>query len=142
MTGKDVLEQAVSAWNRKDREAFVALASPEVTVTASGGIDLRGQGGMRQFYNTWSEACTDNVIRYYNVVADQDQLIGEATFTGTHTGVLHSPDGDIPPTGKRVSVDYVGAFRFSGSKIKSLRIYFDVMELMTQLGLAGAPAAV
>lgn len=142
MDGTEVLAQAVEAWNRRDKEAFAALASSDVTVMASGGIELRGLAGMRQFYDLWFEACPDNAIRYDNVVAQGGRVIGEANFTGTHSGVLRSPAGDIPPTGKRVSVDYVGALRVSNGKVNSLRIYFDVMDLMVQLGVAGVTASV
>lgn len=142
MNGKEVLERAVEAWNRRDKEAFVALGSPEVIVTASGGIELRGVGGMRQFYDLWFEACPDNQIHYRYIVTEGERVLGEANFTGTHSGVLHSPAGEIPPTGERVSVDYVGALRVANSKIVSLRVYFDVMDLMAQLGLAGAAARV
>ena len=142
MDGKQILEQAVSTWNRRDKEAFVALGSQDVIVTASGGIQLRGLAGMRQFYDLWMQACPDNQIRYDNVVLEGEHVMGEANFSGTHTGVLQSPTGAIPPTGKRVSIDYVGALRVSNSKIKTLRIYFDVMDLMVQLGVVGAPASV
>jgi predicted ester cyclase len=142
MTGKQLLDQAVEAWNRKDKEGFAALGSPDTTVKASGGVELRGLAGMRQFYDLWFEACPDNVIRYSNVVSEGDQVVGEATFTGTHTGILHAVAGDIPPTGKRVSIDYVGASRFSNGKFTSIRLYFDVMDFMGQLGLVGAPAKV
>jgi predicted ester cyclase len=141
LTTKQLLERAVEAWNTKDEAAFVALGSPEVTITASGGIELRGLEGLRQYYSVWRVACPDNVIRYHNMVSEGDRVIGEATFTGTHTGVLHHPAGEIPPTGRRVSADFVGSFRTSNEKFTSLRIYFDVLDLMTQLGVASAPAA-
>jgi predicted ester cyclase len=141
LTPKQLLERAVEAWNTKDEAAFVALGSPEVTITASGGIELRGLEGLREYYSVWRVACPDNVIRYHNMVSEGDRVIGEATFTGTHAGVLHHPAGEIPPTGRRVSADFVGSFRTSNEKFTSLRIYFDVLDLMTQLGLAPAPAA-
>jgi predicted ester cyclase len=141
LTPKQLLERAVEAWNTKDEAAFVALGSPEVTIAASGGIELRGLEGLREYYSVWRVACPDNIIRYHNVVSEGDRVIGEATFTGTHTGVLHHPAGEIPPTGRRVSADFVGSFRTSNEKFTSLRIYFDVLDLMTQLGLAPAPAA-
>jgi predicted ester cyclase len=141
LSPKQLLERAVEAWNTKDEAAFVALGSPEVTITASGGIELRGLEGLRQYYSVWRVACPDNVIRYHNMASEGDRVIGEATFTGTHTGVLHHPAGEIPPTGRRVSADFVGSFRTSNEKFTSLRIYFDVLDLMTQLGLAPAPAA-
>jgi predicted ester cyclase len=134
---KSLLERAVEAWNGKDEAAFVALGSDAMTITASGGIELRGLEGLRQYYSLWRVACPDNVIRYHSMVSEGSRVIGEATFTGTHTGVLHHPAGEIPPTGRRVSADFVGSFGTSNDKFTSLRIYFDVMDLMIQLGLVG-----
>jgi steroid delta-isomerase-like uncharacterized protein len=141
LNAKQVLERAVDAWNRKDLDGVVALARPEAKITSAGGIELHGLEGIRQYYVLWRTACPDNIVQYRNVVAEDDRLIGEATFTGTHTGILHHPAGEIPPTGKRLSIDYVGAFRMVDGKIASLRIYFDVMELMQQLGLVPQPAS-
>lgn len=140
MTPKEVLEKAVSTWNAKDEQGFTSLASTDIRIVGSGGLELQGLGGMRQFYQLWRGAFSDNVIRYHNVVDSAEQVIGEATFTGTHTETLAAPTGEIPPTNRRVSVDYVGALNVSGGKITSMRIYFDVLDLMAQLGLVGAPA--
>jgi predicted ester cyclase len=62
-------------------------------------------------------------IRPRAIVAEADRAIGEATFTCTHHGPLHSPAGDIPATGKRVNADFVAAYRTAGGKVTSLRIY-------------------
>lgn len=140
MNGKQVLEIAVDAWNRKDVDGFVSLAAPDAKVSAAGGLELHGPDGMRQFYLLWLTACPDNILRYRNIVGEDDRVIGEGTFTGTHTGVLHQPAGDIAPTGRRVSADYVAAFRMADGKIASMRVYFDVMDLLQQLGLVPQPA--
>jgi len=50
---KRVVGQAINAWNDRDAEGFVALASPDVQIVASGGVDLRGLEGMRQYYWLW-----------------------------------------------------------------------------------------
>jgi len=62
---------------------------------------------------------------------------------GTHTGPLRSPDGvEILPTGKRFDFPFVGIFHVEGGKIRSIRIYYDQLELLTQLGLIpGATSA-
>ncbi len=44
---------------------------------------------------------------------------------------------DIPPTGRRLNVDFVGALRTADRKFASFRVYFNVLDLMTQLGLMG-----
>ncbi len=137
---KRVVEQAINAWNDRDAEGFVALASPDVQIVASGGVDLRGLEGMRQYYWLWRTACPDNALTYHSIVGDGDRAMGEATFTGTHDGPLHHPAGDVPATGRRLNADFVAAYRTAGGKVKSIRVYFDTLDLMTQLGLAGEPA--
>jgi predicted ester cyclase len=139
-SAKAVLEKAVKLWNAGDEAGVLALGSPEVELTASGGLDFHGLDGLQQWYRLWDEACPDRVIRYHNVVGDEDQVIGEGTFTGTHTGVLHLPTGDVPPTGRRLKSDFVAVIRVSQDRITYMRHYLDVMDLMIQLGLIPAPA--
>lgn len=140
MSAKQVLEQAVEAFNAKDEEKFVAMASPDVELPSPGGINLRGIDGFRQWFRLWTEAFPDRQVRYHNIVGDENQAIGEGTFTGSHTGVMRLPTGDVPPTGRSVTLDYAAVQRVSNGKITYLRHYLDVMELMTQLGLVGAEA--
>ena len=142
LTANQVLDRSVEAWNTSDEAGVLALAAPDVELRAPAGLDFRGVEGFRQWYRLWAEACPDRTVRYHNVVGDGRQAIGEGTFTGTHTGVLRLPSGDVPPTGKHVKADYVAVLRATGGKITYLRHYFDVMDLMIQLGLVGAEAKV
>lgn len=139
-TAKEVFDEAVRAWNANDEARLLALVSPDVELTSSGGLNYRGIDGFRQWYELWAEACPDRIIRYHNVVGEGDQLIGEGTFTGTHTGILHLPTAEVAPTGRHLTADYVAVVRVSNGKLNYLRHYFDVMDLMTQLGLVGAEA--
>jgi predicted ester cyclase len=54
--------------------------------------------------------------------------------------VMRLPNGDVPPTGKSLTIDCVAVQRLSYGKITYLRHYLDVMDLMTQLGPVGAEA--
>jgi predicted ester cyclase len=140
MSAKQVLEQAVDALNAKDEERFVAQSAPNIELPAPGGLNFRGQDGFRQWFRLWTQAFPDCKVRYHNFEGDADQVIGEGTFKGTHTGVLRLPTGDVPPTGKQATLDFVAVVRVSNGKITYLRHYLDTMELMTQLGLVGAEA--
>lgn len=139
-TAKSVLERAVEAWNAGDEAAFVAIGDPGAELSSPGGLDFHGAAGVRAWYRLWKEACPDRIVRYTNLVGDEDQVIGEGTFTGTHTGTLHLPTGDVPPTGKRVQADFVAVVKTSNDRITHMRHYFDLMDFMAQLGLLGAPA--
>jgi ketosteroid isomerase-like protein len=70
-----------------------------------------------------------------------DVAVEEATYTATHDGVLRSPTGDVPPTGRSVSVDYIQVLRFRGGKHCSFNLMFDRLLMLEQLGLIPAPAS-
>jgi hypothetical protein len=44
----------------------------------------------------------------------------------------------VPPTRRRVSLSGATVARFFGSQIRELRQYWDVLDLLEQLGLAPA----
>lgn len=142
LTPKEVFDKTVVAFNEGDIDAALALASPAIELTAPGGLDFSGKEGLRQWFQLWSDACPDRRVRYHNVITQGDQVIGEGTFTGTHTGVLHLPTGDVPATGRHVSADYAAVVRVDDQEITYMRHYMDLMGLMIQLGLVGAEAKV
>jgi hypothetical protein len=57
-------------------------------------------------------------------------------FEGTHTATLNAPGGSIPATGRRITVPFVSVLGVAGDRFTSIAVYFDQMELLTQLGLA------
>ena len=60
----------------------------------------------------------------------------QARYTGTHTGTWRNPDGaEVPATGKTLDFPFVGVFRVDNGKISAIRIFFDQIEVFTQLGL-------
>jgi ketosteroid isomerase-like protein len=64
-----------------------------------------------------------------------DVAVEEGTFTGTHDGALHSPAGDIPPTGRPVAVDYVHVLHIRGGKHVSFNLMYDRLLMLEQLDL-------
>jgi hypothetical protein len=51
-------------------------------------------------------------------------------FTGTHTG----SGGPVPPTGRRVSSDYVYVMEFDGGKISHMTKIWNAGWAMKELG--------
>ena len=139
-SARSLLDRAVAAWNDKDEARFIGLGTADIELVSSGAPDARGVDAFRMWYSMWTEAFPDRIVRYTNVVGDDDQVIGEGIFTGTHTGTLHLPTGDVPATGRAVKVSYVAVMKAYGGKISYLRPYLDVMDFMVQLGLVPSPA--
>jgi ketosteroid isomerase-like protein len=70
-----------------------------------------------------------------------DVAVEEGTFSGTHNGVLHTPTGEIPSTGRAVSIEYIHVLRFRDGKHASFNLAFDRLQMLEQLGLIPAPVA-
>jgi ketosteroid isomerase-like protein len=47
---------------------------------------------------------------------------------------------EIPATGKSLDFRFSAIFQVENGKITSIRLYYDQLEILTQLGLAPAPA--
>lgn len=140
---RDLLDHSILAWNQHDRSAWAADFSNSAELSGPGGIKGSGPELVAMFYSTWQDAFPDNQIRAVTIAEDGPTCVLEAVFEGTHTAPLNAPGGGgpIPPTGKRVSIPYVIVDRVEGGKFTRLALYFDLADLMTQLGLMPAPAA-
>jgi predicted ester cyclase len=103
-------------------------------------MELHGRDGAREFYRMWNEAMPDNEVTIERRHACGSVVVEQGVFSGTHTGNLATPDGQvIPATGRSASVPYVEVFDMENDQVASTRLYFDQVELLVQLGLMPAP---
>ena len=138
---RELSKRATEAFNAHDSKAIEALVHDDVTVTAPGGMVERGKAAATAFNENWWTAFPDARTEVRTLRVDGNTAVIEGTFTGTHTGVFHTPMGDIPPTGKSVHGEFVSIDTLRDDKFSAQRLYFDRMELMEQLGLVPSGAA-
>jgi steroid delta-isomerase-like uncharacterized protein len=103
------------------------------------GMILRGPEGLKQFLLGFSTAFPDSSIEVTNVFATEESAVVEGILRGTHTGVLHSPAGDIPPTGQKVELHACEVFQLRNRKMVRHTSYYDALGFMQQLGLIPMP---
>lgn len=134
-------------WNTRDFDHLASLvaAQGEIVIVGS-GTHFRGPEGSKEFSRMWADGFPDGQVKIDKVIAAGDEVVVEFTGTGTHSGTLKAPAGEVPPTGRSVTLQLCDVIRFRDGKIQSLRTYFDSGSLLTQLGVmpeaarAGAPA--
>lgn len=125
----------LEAFNAHDIEAHLANESADIEWVQPGGISLRGHDQVRQTQLILWEAIPDATVTPSSQVESGDTLVTEAVLTGSHTGTLRTPAGDIPPSGARISLRFVTVQRVDAEgKIRSEHLYFDQLEFLTQLG--------
>jgi heme-degrading monooxygenase HmoA/predicted ester cyclase len=133
---RSLIERDIELWNAKDRAGWMAgLDLHRLSVTAPGGLRLTGREAAETLWNTYNDAFPDNVLEIISIHSDDRGGIHEGRGVGTHTGILRGPAGELPPTGKKVAVDFCGVYEFDEGKITSYHLYFDQMDMLTQLGV-------
>jgi len=137
---KEAADRHVTAFNEKDLEKFVGNESPDIEFVIPGGITLRGRDQVREYMKLLWNAFPDmKVAAVYQVIAG-DTVVTEQTFSGTHTGTMRTPKGDVPATGKRVQGRQVAVQRVKDGQIWSEHLYFDQLEFLEALGLVPNPS--
>lgn len=140
MDGRGLLEKNLERWNAKDEAGWSSLFTGNATLAGPGGLRGSGPEIVSTFYHLWQDSFPDNRCRTIRIVDGGGSGVVEAVFEGTHTAVLRAPSGDIAPTGRAVSVPFVNVCDFAGDQVTDFVLYFDQVELLTQLGLVAAPA--
>jgi predicted ester cyclase len=138
---KRAIERNVETWNAHDKAAWTQDIADDCEIVGVGGFVGTGRELRDQFYSMWTDAFPDTKITPTAIIEDGEYGVLEAMFEGTHTGVLNSPSGPIPPTHKRIKSPFVSVGKFRDGKFASLHLIFDQVELLTQLGLMPVPAA-
>jgi quinol monooxygenase YgiN/predicted ester cyclase len=122
-------------WNAHDRERWQALFDQQAfEVHAPAGMQRSGPDALDALWNTWNDAFPDNQLATVGMYGDERGGVLEGRFTGTQSGTLRSAAGEIPATGRSVDVRFCQVHRVQGGKIIDIHLYFDQMDLLTQLG--------
>jgi heme-degrading monooxygenase HmoA/predicted ester cyclase len=133
---RSLIERNIEMWNGRDREGWLAACDlHRLEAQAPGGFRLAGREAAETMWKMWNEAFPDNRLEIAAIHADDRGGMNECRFIGTHTGTLRGPAGEFDPTGRSVDVPVTGVYEFEEGKVTSLHVYFDQMELITQLGL-------
>ena len=141
MTTREAFERGTDTFNAHDLEAFAGVLADDVVFEAPGGIRGQGKEACAGFFGGWFVAFPDAHVDVHEVHFVDDVAVEEGTFTGTHEGVLTTPAGDIPPTGRPVEVGYIQVLRFRDGKHVSFNLMFDRLLMLEQLGIVPAPAS-
>ena len=100
----------------------------------------RGKDALRAFYRddfipSWPD---DLQMTPVNRVVGEGQLVDELHLTFTHSKLMPWFLPNIPPTYKKVAVDFVVVVQFRGDKLACERIYWDHAAVLRQVGLLPA----
>jgi steroid delta-isomerase-like uncharacterized protein len=123
-------------WNERqfNKTAELMAADGEIVLVGS-DTRFRGPSGAIEFSQMWADGFPDGRVKIDNVVASGDHVVVQYTGKGTHTGALRSPAGEIPATGRSVTLELCDVQEIRDGKIRSVQSYFDSASMLMQLGI-------
>jgi steroid delta-isomerase-like uncharacterized protein len=140
ITTREAFERGTDTFNAHDVSGFAEVLADDVVFRAPGGMHGEGKPACVEFYGSWMSAFPDAHVEVHGIHILDDIAVEEGTFTGTHDGTLHTPTGDVPATGRPVSLAYIQVLRFRDGEHASFNLMFDRLAMLEQLGLLPAPA--
>ena len=131
---RSIVERFYEAFNRGDFDAVAAVFAPDVETTNPGLGTVQGVEAWRAYGEAFKRALPDARLNLRAAVEAGERVAVEGAFTGTFTAPLMSPQGEVPPTGRTIDVPYADFFTMREGRIVAHRVYYDQVELGTQLG--------
>ena len=130
------------AWNERDFDAMADATAPDSVITIVGSGDtFEGVEGARAFSRMWADGFPDGTVTVDRVIESGDLVVVEYTGRGTHTGTLVTGMGEIPATGRSLTLQLCDVMEFRDGKVLSQKTYFDSGSMMAQLGLGAEQTA-
>ena len=131
-----VVDTLVAAWNGGDLDALDPVVSADFVrrTPPTDSRDASSLEELKEVIQETREQYPDLEITMDDIVFHENRYFGTWTATGTNTGT-----GDFPPTGKAVKVTGVTHGWFAGGRAVEEHVYFDVLDLLAQLGVMKRP---
>lgn len=133
----DAASALILAYNEKDWTRAKASITPTFLYDeVATGRRIEGAEPTIEAWKGWATAFPDSQGSLDRIhVAGNDTVVLELTWRGTHQGVLQTPAGGIPATGKRIEIRAVAVVEVAGDKARTQRHFFDMATLLQQLGI-------
>jgi predicted ester cyclase len=134
----DTVTRFYERYNQNDFDGATALFKPNIRAFDPAAGAMHGIEAWRAYNALFKIAVPDGRLELDTAVEQGEQVVVRGRYTGTHTGPLASPEGEIPPTGRSIDLHFADCFTVENGLVSQHRVYYDQMELLGQLGLIPA----
>jgi predicted ester cyclase len=99
------------------------------------GAELAGPDQIAGYFKVFFDALSDTRHDVKDIIESGDTVVVDMIGNGTHTGPLATPQGTVPPTGRRATLPIVVILNVREGKIQRAHMEFDQLRFLTELGL-------
>jgi steroid delta-isomerase-like uncharacterized protein len=132
-------EKVLEIYNEGNLALIDELYAPDFVSHSPPNEDEVGLDVLKESITSFREAFPDINMTFDDIFSEGDKTATRWTFTGTHTGTLRMPDGELPPTGKNVRISGVTITRIADGKTAEQWVFMNALDWMNQLGFTVTP---
>jgi len=137
---KVLVEQVDEVWNEGNLTLVEKVYSSELIAHFSGQPeDIVGLESFKNFVKLTRAQFPDLNHSAGEIIVKGNKIACRWTLTGTNTGPLQTPYGELPPTDKKFRVSGLAMIQIVNNKIKELWVIYDVLDMLQQLGFMLTP---
>jgi steroid delta-isomerase-like uncharacterized protein len=136
-----VVDRFYAAYNSGYTSDALPQFDPDVVTVDPAAGEMRGIDAFAGYLAGFNRGFPDAKLNLGRAVESGELVAIEGTYTGTNTGPLAGPQGEIPATGRAIVLPYMEIYEVRGGRIARHSIYYDQMSFLGQLGLLPPPAA-
>jgi uncharacterized protein (TIGR02246 family) len=134
---KKVADKIIKTMKSSDPVAVANLYAPDaVMIQADLSSPMHGREALLEYYKAMYKAFPDLKADFSVVAFSSDTIVFEGAASGTFTGPLATLEGEVAPTGNKVSFKAVFIAKISpDGLVAEDRTYSDNLAFMKQLGV-------
>lgn len=137
---KSAVEIVRKAWgeafNKRDGDAFLKQHSENVILyDPTLPEPLRNRAELASWFTSLFEMFPDCKMQVVRVYGLGDWVTAECVESGTMKGPIKHAGGEVQATGKSYKIGTILVSRVHEGEIAEVRVFYDALDLMAQLGL-------
>jgi steroid delta-isomerase-like uncharacterized protein len=134
----ELAERHVQAFNDRTWSRASELHAPDLVVIEPTGTS-HGIEPFLQHAKTFVTGLPDSRMDVTAIIESGNHVVVEGVYTGTHTGPLATPRGEVPPGGCTLRLPLCDVFEVAAARTTQIHVYYDQMTFAAQLGLLPEP---
>lgn len=133
-------ERSLEIYNEGNLVLIDELYTPEfVSHNYATNEEVVGLDAFKESITSLRTQYPDFNLTFDEIIVKDDKAVFLWTVTGTNTGPIQTPAGELPPTGKKVRVSGVSISRRVNEKIVEEWVFYNTLDAMQQLGFTLTP---
>jgi steroid delta-isomerase-like uncharacterized protein len=122
------------AFNRRDLEGWLTPFAPGATwheIPSGEVFDV--PDGLTSYFHRFADAFPDGQCTNIRIREGAGFVVAEFTGSGTNTGPLLTPEGELPPSGKRIDIPFCDVHLVEEGRLLRTHRYWDTGTFSAQL---------